>query len=327
MKFYLFGTMRTCFLMQLVFLTVFFVSVSVVRADIVTFQFEGELTRVDTPLEEEFSVGDSFVGTYTFESNTPYPDDTGYFFYRDAILDMSLSSGAFTASASGGNIYYDFHNEEDATGVNFNQDLASSLDDFVPALMSVDWKFSNFGFPQGVIGNIPFFDNLSNGPLIYPGFDPNLPPFETSPAVEYYDTNGNLIYGPSVGLVGNPDQPLFLDDGTPVTVGNGWFSFSFLDDGDQRPLIHGNLNSVTMISNIPSLIIPDNKWIQIGLNTAPPTGSTVADIIGDDISAPYGSEWVVYSYQTSTNSYKQLSLTDTMHPGIGYWFIQVTQSQ
>ena len=319
MKFYLFGTMRTCFLMQLVLLTVFFISVSIVRADIVTFQFEGELTDVDSLLEGNFSVGDSFAGTYTFESNTPDPegDDIGFFTYPDAILDMSLSSVAFTVSASSGNLVYDFQDEPEVI-VSFNEDFAYSLDDFVPASMSVDWTFSNFGLPQG------FNYNLINGPVIYPGFDPDLPPFEILDDIEYYDANGNLIYDPSVGLVGNPDQPLFFNNGTPVTFRNGRFTFGFLDDGDQQSFLNGQLDSVTVVSNIPSLLVPDNKWVQIGLNTAPPTGSTVADIIGDDISALYGYEWVVYSYQTSTNSYKQLSLTDTMHPGIGYWFIQAT---
>ncbi len=317
MKFYLFSTIRTCFLMQLVLLTVFFVSVSFVRADIVTFQFTGELTGVDTPLEGEFSVGDTYSGTYTFESNTPDPEaDNGFFSYPDAILDMSLSSGAFTASASGGNLYYDFEDVNDITA-SFHQDLASSLDAFVPAKMWVGWTYSKFGIPQG------FNHNLTNGPFIYPGFDPDLPPFEVDPESKYFDANGNLVYDPTLGLVGNPDQPLFKINGSPA-IRNGWFSFVFFDDGDQRSSIRGNLNSVTLISNIPSLIVPDNKWVQIGLNTAPPAGSTVANIIGDDISALYGSEWVVYSYQTSTNSYKQLSLTDTMLAGIGYWLIQVT---
>ena len=325
MKFYLFGTMRTCFLMQLVLLTVFFVSVSVVRANIVTFQFEGELTTVTTPLEGEFSVGDSFVGTYTFESNTPVDPgadpDIYSFYYLDAVLDISLNIGTFTASASSGKISYDF---EDDSGffVYSNQVVASSLDNFVPYGMGVGWGFSNFGIPQGFFADQRFSDRLLNGPLIYPGFDPDLPPIEFASEIPFYDANGNLVYDPYSGFVGNLDQPLFDRNGSRIR--NGWFSFSFLGDGDQRPFIFGILNSVTVVRNIPSLLVPDNKWIQIGLNTAPPTGSTVADIIGDDISALYGSEWVVYSYQTSTNSYKQLSLTDTMLPGIGYWFIQAT---
>ncbi len=75
---------------------------------------------------------------------------------------------------------------------------------------------------------------------------------------------------------------------------------------------------------VPTLIVPDNKWIQIGLNTAVVTGSTVADILGDDITASYGSEWIIFSYQV--NGYKKLSLTDTMLPGVGYWLIQATGS-
>ena len=76
----------------------------------------------------------------------------------------------------------------------------------------------------------------------------------------------------------------------------------------------------------PTLTIPNNKWIQIGLNTSTATGSTVAEILGDDIAAPYGSGWAIFSYQTNINTYKKLSLTDTMSPGVGYWLIQATGS-
>ncbi|MEE9338586.1 MAG: hypothetical protein V3U87_10930, partial [Methylococcaceae bacterium] len=84
------------------------------------------------------------------------------------------------------------------------------------------------------------------------------------------------------------------------------------------------MNSVEKISDIPSITVPTNKWIQISLNTAPQLGSTVDDVIGDDISAAYGIDWVVFSYQTSTNTYQELSLTDVMLPGVGYWFMQAT---
>jgi len=85
-----------------------------------------------------------------------------------------------------------------------------------------------------------------------------------------------------------------------------------------------NDNSITTTYGAETKFIPDNKWIQMGLNSTPPEGSTVADIIGDDISAPYGEKWVVYSYQTDTNTYNKLNLTDIMLPGIGYWLIQAT---
>ncbi|MEE9338345.1 MAG: hypothetical protein V3U87_09715, partial [Methylococcaceae bacterium] len=80
----------------------------------------------------------------------------------------------------------------------------------------------------------------------------------------------------------------------------------------------------SITGKVPSLTVPNNKWIQIGLNTAATTGSTIAEIVGDDITAPYGSNWVIFSYQANTNAYKKLSLIDTMVPGVGYWLIQTT---
>lgn len=73
---------------------------------------------------------------------------------------------------------------------------------------------------------------------------------------------------------------------------------------------------------VPTLVLPSNKWVQIGLNTEAATGSTVADILNDDALGVYNTQWVVYSYQTGTNAYKRLTLTDTMSAGIGYWIVQ-----
>jgi hypothetical protein len=112
-------------------------------------------------------------------------------------------------------------------------------------------------------------------------------------------------------------------NGLAMTPGfdRGWLYMGLNSWGD----IEGTLNSVSVVSSIPAITIPDNTWLQIGLKTAPPAGNaTVADIVGDDISASYDTDWVLYSYETSTNTYKKLSLTDTMHPGVGYWFFQAT---
>ncbi len=96
MKFYLFGTIRTRFLMQLVLLAGFFVSVSVVRADIITFQYEGELVEVSPELDQQFSIGDEFNGSYTFESDIPNTGSPGYYLFSS----MAFSSGTYIYSFS-----------------------------------------------------------------------------------------------------------------------------------------------------------------------------------------------------------------------------------
>ncbi len=120
-------------------------------------------------------------------------------------------------------------------------------------------------------------------------------------------------------------NPIHPEYSVNDSYNSGYMNLAFKELGNQdRSWIIGDVFSVTLVSRISTTIVPNNKWLQIGLKTAPPVGSTVADIIGDDISGSYGSEWVIYSYETSTNSYRQLSPTDTMLAGVGYWFIQTT---
>ena len=192
---------------------------------------------------------------------------------------------------------------------------------FVPYVMAIEWVSSRFNIPNGVSKT-----TYPGGPIIYPGFNPDLPPYEASPNQNYYSADGTLVYNHLEGLIGLLNQPLFDENGYPAH-GNGSRSFQFHFSNSisgSGSTVTGDLKSVTVSNRISTITIPENTWLQIGLKTAPPVGSTVADIIGDDISGSYGSEWVIYSYETSTNSYSQLSPTDTMLAGIGYWFIQTT---
>ncbi len=291
MKLYLFSIMRTCFLIQLVLLTVYFISVPAVRADLITFQFEGELTRVDTPLEGQFSVGDSFGGTYTFESNTPmvvtdlsgviteFDDDVEYYMYKhhypDAIKALDFSSGSYMAVAESGKIIVE----------------PDGFTTYKAIFTGIEGASVGGHTPHGM-------DFRADDYYINPNFSSN----RIQPE---YNMNDYEKW----------NEP-------PYT---GRMSFSFEEVGSQNfSSLRGEIFSVSLVDRISTIIVPNNKWVQMGLKTAPPAGSTIADIIGDDISAPYNSKWVVYSYETSTNTYKQLSLTDIMLPGIGYWFIQTT---
>ncbi len=329
MKFYLFGTLRTRFLMQLVLLAGFFVSVSVVRADLITFRYEGELTSVDTALEGQFSVGDSFGGTYTFDSNTPMAsiDKTNIDnYYPNAIVDMQFTSGSYMASSNNG-LLNQFAEEVEnwVFSTKFKSISGSSIESFSPSEMNLYWNTPSW-FETSVINPDPHFNPYSptpweilmpiiNGGNFFPDEEPDL---------IYYDVNGNMVYPNSNTEIPNYNQDLFDSDGILAYNGKMSILFRRQDNQEDRLTLRGRLKSVTLVSNIPSISVTNNKWIQIGLKTAPPVGSTVADIIGDDISASYGSEWVLYSYETSTNSYRKLSPTDTMLTGIGYWFIQTT---
>jgi hypothetical protein len=225
MKFYLLGTMRTRILMQLVLLTVVFVFVSNVGAEPVTFRFEGTLTQVDTPLQGTFSTGDSFSGTYTFDSDSPENPEKEYL---NAISAMSFSSGAYVASASNGNI--DLHNVESFVFNNaFSAPISGSLvGDFVPKSMFMFWSLLTPDPAEGPTELGP------TGLILIPYFDPSdtdNPPFF---GFSFLGSNGqeSRIEGGlvSVTVVGKAVDGLVahwpLDEGSGViandVTGNGF---------------------------------------------------------------------------------------------------------
>ncbi len=71
-------------------------------------------------------------------------------------------------------------------------------------------------------------------------------------------------------------------------------------------------------------LLLDNQWHQISLPMNPGSNNTVADIFGDDGLGTYGTDWDLYSYNPSTNSYDQPGITDILSQGVGYWIIQMS---
>lgn len=71
--------------------------------------------------------------------------------------------------------------------------------------------------------------------------------------------------------------------------------------------------------------LPTNEWHQISLPCDPGSQNTLDDILSDDgLGANYGTDWGVWRYDTSTNQYVRIELTDTMVQGVGYWVIHIT---
>lgn len=67
-----------------------------------------------------------------------------------------------------------------------------------------------------------------------------------------------------------------------------------------------------------------NQWAQISLPCEPPAGAnTVADILGDDMTGTYGTDWIVWDY-TAAGGYTNLGSAGVMVPGKGYWVNNVT---
>jgi hypothetical protein len=74
--------------------------------------------------------------------------------------------------------------------------------------------------------------------------------------------------------------------------------------------------------NASTLNVTSGSWQQISLLCTPPSNAgTTEAILGDDLDGIYGSDWVIYSYNPSKNTYTDIGLNGTLTPGVGYWII------
>jgi len=72
--------------------------------------------------------------------------------------------------------------------------------------------------------------------------------------------------------------------------------------------------------------LPNKEWRIISLPSIPPAGeNTVEKVFGDDILGQYGTDWIMYGFDTQTNSYGEaLKPNDPVEHGRGYWITQIT---
>ena len=179
MNFCFLNTLRTNSL-ALVGILAVFLSITNVQANMVTFQFEGELTQVDSPLSGTFSTGDKFNGTYTFDSTSVGTIGVGDKFYENAVSEMTFTTGTYTASAKNGLIDYFDAIDPDAFEIDTPLDIGegifvnsasslisgASVNGKDPTRISLNWLLSD-GVPSFLTSDHPFVD---------PYFDPDQQP-------------------------------------------------------------------------------------------------------------------------------------------------------
>ena len=73
-------------------------------------------------------------------------------------------------------------------------------------------------------------------------------------------------------------------------------------------------------------ILPSNSWRMISLpQLAQGARAGVGAVLGADINAVYGQDWVVFGYDPAADrGYTRLAIDDLMEAGAGYWVIQNT---
>lgn len=123
----------------------------------------------------------------------------------------------------------------------------------------------------------------------------------------------------------------FTLDRDPSTTETFFFDAEFLGSNHvswghpETRLQYDNILIDATIPTASTYSLSNNQWYQISLPYDPGT-NTVSDLFGDDNLGSYDTVWVVFRYDSATNTYVKLALTDTLKQGVGYWIIQKTGS-
>ncbi len=167
----LLGAVLTCILTLSASLTTMVFSASNAHANAMTFNFSGELSSVGTPLSGAFATGNKFSGSYTFDSNatSDYSDPAPIAFFANAISNLSLSLGSkpYTASATNGNIGYDYEGGDASYDASATGPIsATSVQGNTLTGLTLTWTPNNFPSQMGTLPEGTLFGPSSDGILI-----------------------------------------------------------------------------------------------------------------------------------------------------------------
>jgi len=100
--------------------------------------------------------------------------------------------------------------------------------------------------------------------------------------------------------------------------------------GDQLPIVGFDdialeVDGGTSVACNTAYTLPPNEWHQIAMPCDPGENNTVEAVLGDDGLGAYGTNWRVFRYDTSSNTYDFLEATDTLKQGEGYWINQLNE--
>ena len=85
------------------------------------------------------------------------------------------------------------------------------------------------------------------------------------------------------------------------------------------------LVSSQVMANTLQYELPDSQWQQISLPITADASNTPRKLFGDDLPvAGYGTDWALFSYDASANTYVNPGLDGELKRGVAYWAFQQT---
>ncbi len=144
-------------------------------------------------------------------------------------------------------------------------------------------------------------------------------------------TADELLYSTYFGGSGDESQSnIAVDSAGSLYMTGLTYSTDFLNTNSANFMKNstgGNGDAfISKITDLIKLNLEAKKWYIVALPYVPSSGSTVAEIFGDDIVPTYGSDWYMYSYSSAKGKYLKLSLTDIIDHGIAYWIRQLGET-
>jgi len=75
---------------------------------------------------------------------------------------------------------------------------------------------------------------------------------------------------------------------------------------------------------IPTLTLNSNTWRLISLPCDPGENNTVAALFGDDNLGSYGTDWIMWAFDSAVGNYQSVNTETPLAQGAGYWIIQIS---
>ena len=154
-------------------------------------------------------------------------------------------------------------------------------------------------------------------------------------SLSYFD---NILndYGPFINIQTgywtsmrfDPTLEWPTDTGAMIPTSDNYHWIFYMNKGDKFVFGDGNSRAATAVRDgdvCGGYSLAVNTWTMFGLSCTPIAPATVDSVFGDDLeSSQYGLSWVMYEWNTATDSYiRLLDTNSTLSQNKGYWILSL----